>query len=65
MPSYTEDSLGKLVKKDLIAITPAVDPKMSDANTELLEEIGKLNSKSDIMQSDALVTTVNSEFSSG
>ena len=65
MPSYTEDSLGKLVKKDLIAITPAVDSKMSDANIKLLEEIGKLNSKFDIMQSDVLVTKVNSEFSSG
>ena len=65
MSLYTEDNLDKLLEKGLIAIIPAMQSKMSADNTEVLEEIHKLNSKSDIMQSDLVVTKkVNSEFSS-
>ena len=47
------------------AIILAMQSKMSADNAELLEEIRKLNSKFDIMQSDFVVTKkVNSELSS-
>ena len=65
MSLYTEDNLDKLLEKGLIAIILAMQSKMSADNTEVLEEIQNLNSKSDIMQSDLVVTKkVNSEFSS-
>ena len=49
--------------KDLIAIVLAMQPKMSVNSAEVLEEIRKLNSKFDILQSDLLVTKkVNSEL---
>ena len=42
-----------------------MQPKVSTDNAEVLEEIRKLNSKFDIMQSDLTVTKkVNSEISS-
>ena len=62
MSSYTEENLDKLLK-DLIAIVLAMQPKMSVNSAEVLEEIRKLNSKFDILQSDLLVTKkVNSEL---
>ena len=45
----------KLLKKDLIAIALAMQSKMSANSAEVLEEIRKLNSKFDILQSDLLV----------
>ena len=56
MSSYTEDNLDKLLKKDSIAILFAMQSKTSADNAEALEEIRKLNSKFDIMQSDLVVT---------
>ena len=57
--------MDKLLKKGLIAIVLAIQFKMSANNAEVLEEITKLNSRFDILQSDLLVTKkVNSEFSS-
>ena len=65
MSSYTEEKLEKLLKKDLIAIILAMQSKMSANSAEVLEEIRKLNSKFDILQSDLLVTKKdNSELSS-
>ena len=64
MSSYTEEKLEKLLKKDLIAIILAMQSKMSANSAEVLEEIRKLNSKFNILQSDLLVTKkVNSELS--
>ena len=56
MSSHTEENLDEPLKKDLIAIVLAKQSKMSANNTKVLEEIRKLNSKFDIMQSDLLVT---------
>ena len=65
MSLYTEENLDKLLKKDLIAIALAMQSKISANNAEVLEQIRKLNSKFDILQSDLLVTKkVNSELSS-
>ena len=62
MSSYTEENLDKLLKKDLIAIVLAMQPKMSANSAKVMEEIHKLNSKFDILQSDLLVIKkVNSE----
>ena len=55
MSSYTEENVDKLLKKDLIAIVLAMQSKMSASNAEVLEEIRKLNSKFDILQSEFLV----------
>ena len=41
MSSYTEENLGKLLKKDLIAIILAMQSKMSANSDEVLEEIRK------------------------
>ena len=57
--------MDKLLKKDLIALVLAMQSKISASNAEVLEEIHKLNSKFDILQSELLVTKkVNSELSS-
>ena len=55
MSSYTEENVDKLLKKDLIAIVLAMQSKMSASNAEVLEDIRKLNSKFDILQSEFLV----------
>ena len=41
MSSYTEENLGKLLKKDLIAIILAMQSKMPANSDEVLEEIRK------------------------
>ena len=65
MSSYTEENLNKLLKKDLIAVVLAMQSKMSAINAEVLEEIRKLNSKFNILESDHLVTKkINSELPS-
>ena len=65
MPSYTEENLDKLLKKNLIAIIIAIQSKISAGNSEVLEYIHKLNSKIDTLQSDLVVTKkVNSKLSS-
>ena len=64
MSSYTEENLENLLKKDLIAIVPAMQSNMFANSAEVLEEIRTLNSKFDILQSDLLVTKkMNSELS--
>ena len=66
MSSYIEKNFGKLLKKNLIAIILAMQSKMSANNAEVLEEIRKVSSKFDIMQSDLVVTKkVISELPSG
>ena len=65
MSSYTEKNLDNLLKKDLITIVLAMQSKMSANSAEVLEEICKLNSKFEILQSDFLVTKkVNFKLSS-
>ena len=56
--------MGKLLKKDLIAIVLTIQTKLPSDNAEAFE-IRKLNSKFDIIQSDLIVTKkLNSELSS-
>ena len=68
MATYTNESLDKLYKKDLIPIVLSLQNKLDEANnskTELLDEIRKLNDKSDKLQSDVCVTkNVNNLLSS-
>ena len=64
--SYTKENLDKLLKKDLIAISLTTQTKILADNAAVLEGIRKLNSKSDIIQSDLVVTeNMNSEFPVG
>ena len=64
--SYTKENLDKLLKKDLIAILLTTQTKILADNATVLEGIRKLNSKSDIIQSDLVVTeNMNSEFPVG
>ena len=64
--SYTKENLDKLLKKDLIAILLTTQTKILADNAAVLEGIRKLNSKSDIIQSDLVVTeNMNSEFPVG
>ena len=56
--------MDKPLEKDLIVIVLAMQSQMSANSAEVLEEIRKLNSKFNILQSDLLVTKkVNSELS--
>ena len=60
-----QQNLDKQLKKDLIAIVLAMQSKMSANSAEVLEEIRKLNSKFDILESGVLVAKkVDSESSS-
>ena len=43
MASYTEDALDKHSKKNVIESTLALQDKVESGNTEILEEICKLN----------------------
>ena len=58
MATYTNESLDKLYKKDLIPIVLSLQNKLDEANnstTELLDDIRKLNDKFDKLQSDVCV----------
>ena len=59
MATYTNESLDKLYKRELIPIVLSLRNKLDEANnskTELLDEIRKLNDKFDKLQSDECVT---------
>ena len=68
MATYTNESLDKLYKKDLIPIVLSLQNKLDEANnskTELLDEIRKLNDKFDKIQSDVCISkNVNDLLSS-
>ena len=68
MATYTNESLDKLYKRELIPIVLSLRNKLDEANnskTELLDEIRKLNDKFDKLQSDVCVTkNVNNLLSS-
>ena len=61
MSSYNEENLYKLLKKDLIAIVLAMQSNMSANNAEVLEEIRKLNSKFENVNSELSSRLVNME----
>ena len=59
MATYTNESLDKLYKKDLIPIVLSLQNRLDEANnskTELLDEIRKLNYKLDKLQSDVCIS---------
>ena len=59
MATYTNESLDKLYKKDLIPIVLSLQDKRDEANnskTELLDEIRKLNDKFDELSSDVCIS---------
>ena len=59
MVTYTNKSLDKLYKKNLIPIVLSLQKKLNKVNnskTELLDKIRKLNDKFDKIQSDVCIT---------
>ena len=59
MATYTNESLDKLYKKDLIPIVLSLQDKRDEANnskTELLNEIRKLNDKFDELSCDVCIS---------
>ena len=66
MPEYTEESLDKMLKRDLIPIVLNLQSTIADKNNssnELLEEIRKFNDNFSKLQSELAVTKqVNTEL---
>lgn len=61
MATYTNESLNKLYKKDLMPIVLSLQNKLDEVNnskTELLGKIPKLNDKFDQFRSDVCITKV-------
>ena len=63
MASYTEDTLDKHSKKNVIEIALALQDKVESGNTEILEEIRKLNDNFKKLEGELIVSKkVNSEL---
>ena len=63
MASYTEDTLDKLSKKNVIETALVLQDKVESGNTEILEEICKLNDNFKKLQGELIVSKkVNSEL---
>ena len=65
MATYTNESLDKLYKKDLILIVISLQNKLDEANnskTELLDEICKLNDKFDKLQSNVYISKIANDL---
>ena len=63
MASYIEDTLDKLSKKNLIEIALALQDKVESGNTEIVEEIRKLNDNFKKLEEELIVSKkVNSEL---
>ena len=70
MPQYIEDSLDKLLKRDLIPIVlslaeqnRSLQSRMSEVNNEVVEEMHKFNGNFSKLQSDLSVAKcVNTEL---
>ena len=65
MATYTNESLDKLYKKDLIPIVLSLQDKRDEANnskTELLDEIRKLNDKFDKLQSNVYISKIANDL---
>ena len=63
MASYTEDTLDKLSKKNVIEIALALQDKVESGNTEILEEIRKLNDNFKKLEGELIVSKkVHSEL---
>ena len=63
MASYAEDTLDKLDKKNVIEIALVLQDKAESGNTEILEEIHKLNDNFKRLEGELIVSkNVNSEL---
>ena len=65
MATYTNESLDKLYKKDLILIVVSLQNKLDEANnskTELLDEICELNDKFDKLQSNVYISKIANDL---
>ena len=61
MANYTEESLEKLLKKDIINIVLSLQTTAKECNAKLLEEVHALNEKFTTLESQLLITkNVNS-----
>ena len=56
MVSHTEESLDKLLKKDLINLVLKLQEKVSTVNEEVLDEVRKINKNFERLESDLSVT---------
>ena len=63
MAAYTEEALDKLSKKNVIDLVLVLQNKLETGNTEVLDEIRKLNANFAKLESELIVTKkVNSEL---
>ena len=70
MPQYTEESLDKLLKRELIPIVLSLEEqsrslqsRMSEVNNEVVEEIRKFNENFSKLQSEiSIAKRVNTEL---
>ena len=70
MPQYTEESLDKLLKRDLISIVLSLEEqkrslqsRMSEVNNEVVEEMRKFNENVSKLQSElSIAKRVNTEL---
>ena len=63
MAAYTEEALDKLSKKNIIDLLLVLQDKLEIGNTEVLDEIRKLNAKFAKLESELIVTEkVHSEL---
>ena len=64
MSKYTEGTLDKLLKKDLISIVLCQQTKMDTANSEIMDQIRKFNKNFEKLQCELTVANqVNSVLS--
>ena len=56
MSAYTEEALDKLSKKNIIDLVLVLQNKLETGNTEVLNEIRKLNANFAKLESELIVT---------
>ena len=55
MLKYTEETLDKLLKKDLISIVLSQQTEMDAANSEIMDQIRKFNENAEKLQSELTI----------
>ena len=55
MSKYTEETLDKLLKKDLISIVLSQQAEMDAANSEIMDQIRKFNENAEKLQSELTI----------
>ena len=55
MSKYTEETLDKLLKKDLISIVLSQQTEMDAANSEIMDQIRKFNENAEKLQSELTI----------